>query len=306
MASRLRTDRAFGKQVTRFASEELANAVSILSKRPEGIHKSIHEARRCFKRVRGLCRLVQAADVVFFKKMRADIGDLGQALSTLRDATALVESCSRQQAFAFHEDTAAAFQRLMNLLQAEHRDLSSDTPRLEKAVDQVKAQANRLLTDVDLLKIDFDAPQAAKILRKGWRQTLEKAQNAIAVCDNKPSTEAFHDLRKAAQSQVQQANLLNELWPAFLTQRQKEAKLIADLLGEDHDLCVLLDKIAIFENEHIKDRYLLEASIHERQAHLRPLALSKARALFAVDAIFEAERIALMWRHDARRDEKID
>ena len=305
MANRLSPDKAFGKQIVRFAGDELGNAVQVLTKRPDGLHKAIHEARRAFKRVRGLCRLVQAADEAFFVQMRREIGALGQSLSILRDASALIESCSRQQAFAFRDDVAAAFQRLMDILLAHHKTLMSDTGLLEQTVDAAIAKCKAIQSEFDDLKLDLDAVKAAKVLRKGWKRTLRKGQAAIVQCENSPVTEAFHDLRKAAQAHVQQTNLLLDLWPSLLVQRQKDAKAISDILGEDHDLCILLEKIA--SDEALKpDRFVLETSIAERQSHLRSQALEKSKLLFSPDADFEARRIEMLWRHDAKADHDLD
>lgn len=264
VANRLSPEKPFGKQIARFASDELGNAVQVLAKHPDGLHKAIHEARRAFKRVRGLCRLVQAADTEFFVPMRRDIGTLGQSLSVLRDASALIESCSRQQAFAFRDDVAAAFQRLMDVLVAHHRGLMSDEASLEQTVDRAVGNCKALQSEFADLKLDLDPVKAAKVLRKGWKRTLQKGQAAIVQCETSPVTDAFHDLRKAAQAHVQQTSLLMDLWPSLLVQRQKEAKVVSDILGEEHDLCILLYKIASEEafkaDRFVPDFYCRAAS----------------------------------------------
>lgn len=305
MANRLCPEKQFGKQVARFASEELGNAAQVLTKRPDGIHKAIHEARRAFKRVRGLCRLVQAADDAFFGRIRRDVGALGRSLSVLRDASALIESCSRQQAFAFGDDAAQAFQRLMDQLVAHHQALMSDMATLEQVVDLAVDNCKSLQSDFEILKIDLDPVKAAKVLRKGWKRTLLKGQAAIVECERAGTTDSFHDLRKAAQAHVQQTSLLADLWPSLLVDRQKDAKVISDVLGEDHDLCILLDKIASDEVFKV-DRFLLQTAIADRQAHLRQQALEKSKLLFSPDADFEARRIEVLWRHDAKADRSLD
>ena len=305
MANRLCPEKQFGKQISRFASGELGNAANVLAIRPDGIHKAIHEARRAFKRVRGLCRLVQAADDAFFSRMRRDVGALGQSLSILRDASALIESCGRQQEFAFRDDASLAFQRLMDHLVAHHEALMADTASLEQVVDLAIAKCKVLQSEFSALKIDFDPVKAAKVLRKGWKRTLLKGQAAIVQCETGPVTETFHDLRKAAQAHVQQTSLLTDLWPSLLNQRQSDAKVISDLLGEEHDLCILLEKIA--SDEVFKaDRFVLQSSIAERQDHLRQQALEKSKLLFSPDADFEAHRIAVLWRYDAKADRDLD
>jgi len=60
MTYAFRPGRPFTNDFRAIAAEQLTQAVMTLEDRPDGLHEAIHEARKNFKRLRSLYRLVAA------------------------------------------------------------------------------------------------------------------------------------------------------------------------------------------------------------------------------------------------------
>src|SRR5688572_23232323 len=92
MAYRIRPERPFTAEIRRVAQEQLRGAVTDFEERPKGLHEAIHDARKKFKRLRALYRLVASDAPEFRRQENARIRDMAKTLSVVRDATALIET----------------------------------------------------------------------------------------------------------------------------------------------------------------------------------------------------------------------
>ena len=95
MSYRLRPDRPLTTEVARIARGQYESAIDILYHEKAGRYQAIHDARKCFKRLRGLFRLVRDAQPDLFAAENARVRDIAATLSLVRDATALVETMDR-------------------------------------------------------------------------------------------------------------------------------------------------------------------------------------------------------------------
>ncbi len=91
MSYRIRPGQLLTGEVVRIAEIQYERAIHVLRRQPDGPYQAIHDARKRFKRLRGLFRLVRAAAPDFFARENARLRDMAATLSEVRDATALVE-----------------------------------------------------------------------------------------------------------------------------------------------------------------------------------------------------------------------
>lgn len=92
MSYRIRPGKPLTGEVTRVAENQYARAIEVLRDRPDGPYEAIHDARKGFKRLRGLFRLVRGPAPDFYASENARLRDIARTLSVVRDATALVEA----------------------------------------------------------------------------------------------------------------------------------------------------------------------------------------------------------------------
>ena len=78
MTYAFRPGRPFTDDFRAIAAEQLTEAVMILEDRPQGLHEAIHDARKNFKRLRSLYRLVAADAPQFQKYENARIRDMAR------------------------------------------------------------------------------------------------------------------------------------------------------------------------------------------------------------------------------------
>lgn len=89
--------------------------------------------------------------------------------------------------------------------------------------------------------------KAKRSLRGGLRRAVQQAQRAYAyayaaVRPPEQAAERFHELRKRVKDLYYMACLLTPAQPQFLEPFSAKLDELADLLGDDHDLAVLLEQ----------------------------------------------------------------
>jgi CHAD domain-containing protein len=87
-----------------------------------------------------------------------------------------------------------------------------------------------------------DWPMDAKgfdLLKKGLKKTYRRGRKAMAAAYASSSVEAFHQWRKRVKYHWYNARILKKIWSAPMSAYCDELKLLADYLGDDHDIAVL-------------------------------------------------------------------
>ncbi len=300
MPYRIRPDRDLATELPSVARHQLDHAVTMLQARPDGLHEAIHEARKKFKRVRNLFRLVAAADKTFFKAENKRLGDAARRLSRIRDATALMETVTHLRAFA-NEEEADTLDATRTVLELRRDDIAATETDLEDKVAGVIADCRATIEVLGDLDLPSKPGPAGRLIAKGWLKSLKRAHAALEDCRGEGHGEAFHDVRKAAQAYWMNLSLLRDLWPSAFGAKRRDAKHLVDLLGREHDLTVLTE---LFDTEpdlfgNGEDQSFLLAIIIRRQQELRREALALSETVFADDARWEAGVIKTLWTASA-------
>lgn len=302
MAYRIRPSEAFSGEIRRVTEKQLNKAIALLEEKPDGQHKAIHDARKRFKRVRAIYRLIEPDAKAFRKTENARIRDVAQTLSAARDATALVETTEYLVGDATSAEEIAALTFASNALIALRDRIVADETDIEDkitaAIDQCHAAADALQT----LDLGDSAGKAAKCLGKAWRKQRGAAASALAACHAHPEADVFHNLRKAGQTYWMHLSLLGDLWPSAMRAKHDDAKHLVEILGHEHDLSVLTQLIneqpELFGNGDTMARLL--GAVIAKQQTLRSQALDIADTVFADDADQESRIITLLWRAAAK------
>ncbi|CDN55441.1 CHAD domain containing protein [Neorhizobium galegae bv. officinalis bv. officinalis str. HAMBI 1141] len=306
MAYRLRPAKSFTDEFRSVAESQLSHAIRLLEDQPDGQHEAVHDARKRFKRVRALYRLVQPDAKTFRRQENTRIRDMAQTLSAVRDATALVETVDYLAGHAGSPEELSALTTASKALTERRDRIASeehDLPaKMAAAVDTCRA-AIAALDDLDL---DNDPHKTAKRLAKAWKDQREKALGALAGCEEHGDAETYHGLRKCGQTYWMHLSLLGAIWPSAMLAKQQQAKALVDLLGHEHDLSVLTGLVnespELFGDSDTLARVL--GAIITRQQALRHEALEAAHEVFADSAETESGLIALLWEKAATTPRK--
>lgn len=302
MAFHIRPSKSFRDEFVAVTRSQLKKAIVTLESRSDGMHEAIHAARKRFKRVRALYRLVEPDAKHFRRAENARIRDMAQSLSAVRDATALVETLDYLKSVASGKDEREALEQTQMALRARRDDIASDMEseletRLANAIDTCHAAIEAL----EALDLPDGRGRTARRLEKVWRKQLDKARFALEEAQAQHSETAFHELRKCGQTYWMHLQLFEDLWPSAMRAKREKVKEFVDLLGHEHDLSVLMQTInetpgLLASSDTLA--LLLEAVIRSQQ-ELRTRSLQIADNLFLEPAAHEASVIATLWTEAA-------
>jgi CHAD domain-containing protein len=280
---RLGRSEAAGDGIKRVVAGQLDQALDFL--RAEGAGKSVqavHDARKALKRGRAALRV--ARHLLGGKRYRVEntaLRDAGRGLSDIRDAHVLVETL---------EEVAppGKFERLRDRLAAQAaagenngRELDGVLPELERARSRVSSWT---------LSSDGGPEQ----LGPGLERIYRRGRRALRAARDEPSVDNLHKLRKRAKDLSHTAQLLQEWRPKRAAKLARRAHDLSDLLGLEHDLAILGERLdgdpTLVDPS---ERQLLKTLIKRRRAHLRREALRRAKRLYRRKPRKLRQRLAL-------------
>ena len=292
MAYRLKLKTTLALEVRRIALEQIDMARSALARHDDRA-AAVHDARRSLKRLRAMLRLVRPAlGETWFKQSNRQLAGLGQRLSQSRDLDVMGVTLSKLEngSGGLAKDVAERLRRAV----ARSRSLASDAarPASDRTLGSALQRAEKLFAAERLrgLALVHVADGLEQSYRKG-RRTFREAYQA-------GSDEAFHSWRKATQAHWRHMQLLGRGWPESIGARAAEAKELSRLLGEDHDLSVLL----AFAQKNgatglaATDLDALRASCLKGQRQIRDVARLHAERLFADRPRQLTKRILHYWK----------
>ena len=302
MPFRIDPKKPFDDEIRRAGLELIEDTVTILRDRPSGPHEAVHDARKRFKRLRALYRLIRKAAPDFSREENARFRDIARSLAFARDATALVETAEYLEAFALSDTQGEALRSITAMLRARRDHAVEYEAALDEAISAAitgcEAGRERLKT----LSLPDELKDSARLLRTSWARQRKRARRALADCHERADVEHFHELRKAGQTYWMHLGLMRRIWPSAMRAKRADTKRLVDILGHEHDLSVLA---AVADRE--PDRFgngerlaLLLDAIIERQQALRAEGLELADEVFSESARTESRIVGLLWRQAAK------
>jgi hypothetical protein len=144
------------------------------------------------------------------------------------------------------------------------------------------------------LRLDGDG---FDIVGPGLEQSYRRGRRAFRGAYEEPSDEAFHDWRKGAQAHWRHMVLLSRAWSGCLDARIAEARTLSQVLGDDHDLALLVGFIHSERADELEAGQVaaVEKLARQRQAELRAVAHPRGVRLFSEGARSLRRRIAAYW-----------
>lgn len=236
MAYQLEARETFSVGVKRIAAEELGGALKGL--RAGGDHGTVHDARKRFKKLRAVLRLVRGdLGRKGYREANILLRDAGRGLSGLRDAQVLVETL---------EALAERFP------DKAYRQAFEGVRRALRSRQQLAEAQGNVLTEGVAAKVAILEDRIAHwhvgdtwdSAEPNLEQTYERGLQAFKNVYRHPSDEGFHEWRKAVKDLWYHLRILNPLWPEVMDALAGQASRLADLLGNEHDLAVLSQTLA--------------------------------------------------------------
>ena len=299
MAAKLKPDEAGTRGVQRIARRRIESALKALQPRKAN-DSAVHEARKDLKRARATLRLLR--DVLgksTYKRENAAIRDAARPLSEVRDGRVLLDALS--SLVKYYGPTAKALplgglKRMLTERSAQLHQQILDRPGPLRAVR------------AELRKVSSRSKQW-HVGRGGWsvvgaglKRTYSQGRQACKLARAAPTDEHLHELRKQTKYFWHQLQILEPLWPGPLGKLAEETHQLADLLGDDHDLAVLRERVSsarqAFPTE--ASHKALLALIERCRAGLQKKGLAQAQRLYEEKPAAFTARLGKYW-HDWHR-----
>ncbi len=248
--SELRAGRGFllaseepGSEIRRVALEQVSSALAALrDHRPEERGEAVHQARKEMKKLRSLLRLVrEELGLDTFRSENHRYRDASRLLSQQRDGDALFEAVdSLRDEYPSH---APPIDLLVRDLRAAGQDSSPGGADLLESGTSMEMAARRIEAGGDLIRGWKLGKDDWNLFEKGLRRTYRDGRRAMKKAESSRTPESVHEWRKRVKDLWYQLRLLRNAWRATMKTLAGEVGDLAELLGEHHDLAVLVEEL---------------------------------------------------------------
>jgi CHAD domain-containing protein len=290
MGFRLTLRESLPDGLKRVFREQIESALELCRHPAKQRGVTVHEVRKHLKKLRAAMRLA-IPEVGKNRHTREDrcVRKIGRLVSDLRDAQVRLQTLIQ-----LRDDTAkgprdSPFPRIEELLSLERESFSAAFAGWQKqAIPQLERVEARLLKwPLEGLTWKQICGAVGKIYKRG--------QRGLAKTIDDPEPENFHAWRKRVKDIWYQLRILQPLNRMVLTEMDRDAEVLGELLGGEHDLNFLWARLETEKgDEALRDELAqLETLIRKRGKRLRTNALELGRRFYAEPAKAFAKRISI-------------
>ncbi len=269
-----------GAGLQRLSLEQLDYAIAALS--TQRIDIGIHEARKAFRRVRALLRLVR--DEVGYPVYKAEniaLRDLGRLIGGSRDATVMVETVVGLETLYGDVLQPGAFDTLRANLRERDKLIRRRVAggRVDEVLVGLHAARDRFAAWPARTALADDYASIAGGLRRVYR----RGRNRMADAYEEETAAAFHIWRKRVRYLRFQMTLLRGMWPELQRSIVTDLAFLAEALGAEHDLAEL-HRLLDEEPEMLPDespRHVLQGLLLSNRIRLQRAARPVGARLYS-------------------------
>ncbi|MBN8817325.1 MAG: CHAD domain-containing protein [Sphingomonas sp.] len=277
----------------RIACHEMDEALALVRAGALPPERIVHQMRRACKAVRGLLRLVRPVFPAF-ETENAAFRDIAGSLSGLRDSKVLVDTLD---GLASGPDMASAAPTIA-ALRRHFGAVGSGQAVMARALDHCAEQllaARVRAASWSLSALGWEA------IGPGLTRSYRAARRGMSALAQSGEPHLSHEWRKQVKYHWQHMRLLRAVAPRPAGARVRQAARLGDLLGEQHDLDLLVERLSAgppVPDAAVVDR--LRAAAQKRSARLHAKALKLGERLFEEKPRVFADQWHAHWRDWSR------
>jgi hypothetical protein len=140
----------------------------------------------------------------------------------------------------------------------------------------------------------------------GLENSYRRGRKATEYAYDEPTDENFHELRKAVQWHWRQMALLGRAWPDEFAVRVNAARELSQLLGDDHDLTLLVAAVSAATDMSDEQKESAIDLCRRQQQILRAKAEFRVKRLFSEKTQTFIARVAAYWEYGQALDPLVD
>jgi CHAD domain-containing protein len=235
------------RDVRRIARSRIDDALETLDSLKDGdpeegaasdTEAAVHDVRKRCKELRALARLVRVPLGDEFDRFNVIVRDAADVLAPIRDAQAVLATLDDLRAVGDGGEPDLERVRTVQAAAAEQatRDVHSGDARIERA--------RELLVDARKRIKRWQLPDGFEAIGPGLERSYRRGRRALREAVARPTDEHVHEWRKSVKNLWYQARLLEPAAPSALDPLIETLDHLAEALGDDHDLAVLVERLA--------------------------------------------------------------
>jgi CHAD domain-containing protein len=259
-------------QIRAIAGGQIEQAREALSRHDYDPDETVRQARKRFKKVRGLYRLIRDGAPDFYADENARFGDMARQLGGLRDAAALVETADRLIAETNDSAPRQTLHAIRDRLAQRSARIAAEDAGLNARIADTSSACGDAVAALEGLCLP-QRKKGAKVLRRGAVRVYKKLYRQHEHACETGKTQDYHALRKWMKYHWMHMRLLRDVWPGEMALRADAAKAVADALGRDHDAALLGDMATrlpeVIGTQSEIDTLLAAVTAHGTQLHDR-------------------------------------
>lgn len=233
MSYRLENGESLPDGLKRIAGEQIDEAEQSLRAPQEGRDEAVHDARKRFKKVRAVLRLVRdeigeetyQRENVFFRDLGRQLAEVRESAVTIETLDSLIERYADQLAAdAFEGMRAALVERHEAIIQR----ILGDGEAMEAVADKL-ADARSRIEALPIRKDGFSA------IEDGLKRVYRRGYKGRSKAYREPEPENFHEWRKRVKYLWYHSRILRPLWSEIFAELAEQIHDLSDYLGDAHD-----------------------------------------------------------------------
>jgi CHAD domain-containing protein len=269
--------------------DALASLAATRGADADAVEEHLHDARKRCKEVRGAARLVRRPLGDGYRRLNALVRDAARELAGPRDAQAVraaLDSLAKAAPGQFAE------------VRAELSDVAARAHAAVAAGDARVDRARQLLGEARDEALRWHLGDGFGVIEPGLRRTYRDARRAWRAARSDPTDEQLHTWRRDTKYLWHQLQLLEPTDPRRLAKVLRRLDRVTDVLGDDHDLVLLIDAIER-EPERFGGPQTADSAIRlarRRRRRLRKRAVTAGAKLFDRRPQPFTRRLRRAWR----------
>jgi CHAD domain-containing protein len=293
------------RDVRRVARDRLDDAIATLDQLGEGdasaaeasaTEEGVHDVRKRCKEVRALARLVRAPLGDEFERFNATVRDAADVLAPIRDAQAVLATLDDLRAVGNAVEPDLERVRGIQAAAAEQatRAIHSGDARID--------HARELLVDARKRVQRWQLPDGFEAIGPGLERSYRRGRRTLREAIERPTDEHVHEWRKSVKNLWYHTRLLAPSAPSALAPAITALDNLAEALGDDHDLAVLVERLAADPHRYGGGLHAINAIeiARAQQAVLRRPAFRLGATIYAEKPNAFVARIESYWTSTLR------
>jgi CHAD domain-containing protein len=240
----LEADEAVEAGIKRILAEKIEETIGLLEFPDEDPAYSVHEARKNFKRLRAVLRLViTEIGRAHFRRENIFFRDKGRRLAPLRDSEVMLETYDLLDLAGYFENKPAGMAELRARLaghkSAVHEAFFDDGAGFEEMLEALR-KSRAGIEELPIRNTGFQALAGGfkRVYRRGRRRM-------VRAYDAEKDPHLFHEWRKRVKYLWHHLEILRPLDPVGISEKIDGLQQLSSLLGEAHDAAFLVEYLQV-------------------------------------------------------------